>query len=408
MIGLIALLLFLSLKFHSSSFMLIPSFLLVLVLHMEKNRSLAKSLINWKNVVLFLMLPVILLGGIVYFFVLQDYNDLRFVNENVDIYTRMFLPILSPPPPLDRYTLFSFHHFFDYFNLLFLWSGAMLFVIVTVVWKLPHKIDWSHPSLIIFGTTLALYAFLFFMINPLMSMPIDCDYFSLPAAAFFFFAIALATQQNVIAHFETLLAPGIGVALLCIPIFISNYSQSSLSQRMEHVGVYVFKTYWIRSAGDISAGIALEADTDRYEARYLSVLEQLRPHANESNDKEYANLLWRLAKYYRKTVKDYEKARLYHLEAFKYDPDLVANYIGLMESNYYLNQYEDAYKYSLKLVKYQYPNERQALRIAIECSMLAGFYQTTINHCNEYLQIWNDEDIRIIRDDLITQFSQGK
>ena len=137
-------------------------------------------------------------------------------------------------------------------------------------------------------------------------------------------------------------------------------------------------------------------------------MEQLRPHANESNDKEYANLLWRLAKYYRKTVKDYEKARLYHLEAFKYDPDLVANYIGLMESNYYLNQYEDAYKYSLKLVKYQYPNERQALRIAIECSMLAGFYQTTINHCNEYLQIWNDEDIRIIRDDLITQFSQGK
>ncbi len=94
------------------------------------------------------------------------------------------------------------------------------------------------------------------------------------------------------------------------------------------MGKHIFKTYWIRSAGDISSGIELiSEDSLMYVSRYLNTLNQLQPYALLGNDIEYANLLWHTGKFYRNRIKDYPKALYYHGLAKTYAPDFEANYV---------------------------------------------------------------------------------
>ena len=58
----------------------------------------------------------------------KDYNDPRTLTDFKDI-DRLFLPVFSPEPPLDRYNLFSLNHILDYLNMMLMWSPAALFLI---------------------------------------------------------------------------------------------------------------------------------------------------------------------------------------------------------------------------------------------------------------------------------------
>lgn len=404
-----ALLLFICMKLHSSSLMLVPSLLVTVFYHHADRFKFNRKHLTWSSITKFVLVPIVAIGAVVYFFVLEDHKDLRFVTQEVDIYTRIFLPIFAPDPPLDKYTLLSPAHFFDYLNMVYLWSSGVVFLIAVLILFRRKGINWSSPVLVIIGSTFLLYLLLFFMINPLMSMPMDCDYFSLPAASLFMVALVMAKQLEDESLFRSIVAPVLGFSLLCMPIFITNHSRNALSQRMEKMGTYVFKTYWIRSAGDIADGIELESKKNNaYAERYQAVLKDLKPFANDGNDIEYANLLWRLAKYYRTEKKAYNTALDYHQQALSYDPNLVANYVGLMESNYFLNRYEQAYQYSIKLIDYGYPNRKQAIRIAIECAMLGGLFEQAIGHCDVYLSNWDDQDIATVRADLVKEIQANK
>ena len=396
------LLFFLCLKIHFVFVFLFPSFALTLLYYFASEKKWVQGLFSWRKVMYYILIPAVVCGGLAYFFILKDYNDPRFITADVDIYSRIFLPILSPPPPYDRYTVFHFNHLFDYFNMFFLWSGATLFLLVIIFSFYRKQIRWNKPEIIVTGISLLFLVLVYFMYNPLMSMPIDFDLFSLPGPVFCIFVVLLATQLQHSAFPRRVGGIVLGLSLLSTPVFMVNAHKEALSYRMQYLGEYIFKTYWIRSAGTLGAGIELlEEDGGLLISRYEATLKKLEPYTIEGDDIEYGNLLWRFARYYRTQERDYEKALYYHKKAWEYGKDFDANYIGLMEASYMLGQYKEAYSYSEKLVAFNYPTEERALKIAIQCALYAGFRDEALKHCRSYLQEWPKDDfIRNIRNGL--------
>ncbi len=381
------------LKLHGSSLILIPSALLAVYDGRRRVSTDSSPSISWRHLITRVMLPLTAGGLFVYLFVLGDHQDARFLAPDMDAYERLFLPIIPPDPPLDRYTLFHLNHFFDYFNMFFLWSGAALFFLMVVGLNYRHAIRWEAMPVKIMASTLYFYLLLFFAYNPLMSMPMDVDLFSLPGPVLIVTVLALAGQWRG-RQPSMLLGPILALCLLALPVFWVNSDRQMLSHRLEKIGKHVFKTYWIRSAGDIHAGLDLvQDDSIQYLTRYLDVARELGPYALRGGDIEYANLLWKIARHYRTREKNYEEALRYHELARTFDASLAANYVGLMESHYFLRDYRAAYEHSLTLIELQYPTHKQAMRIAIDCGIQAGLRPELLKLTDQYLERWQDEDI---------------
>jgi hypothetical protein len=145
----------------------------------------------------------------------------------------------------------------------------------------------------------------------------------------------------------------------------------------------------------------MQDDQEKTISRYLQTLKELKPLAIEGNDIEYANIIWQLATYQRVIVKDPEAALTYHQQVFNYDTNMVANYVGLVEANYQLRRFDQAFEHSKMLVKHQYPNQQKSLRMAIDCAMQSGNYNQALFYSTEYLKIWNDNDISSLRAQLL-------
>lgn len=387
-------LVFLCMKLHSVFVLLIPSAFLSIAFLVGNKHGIRVNWFSWRNMFLFVLLPITTFGLFTYFFIAKDFNDPRFVSPDVDIYERLFLPLLSPAPPLDRYNLFSVNHIIDYFNMLFQWFGGGLLVAVILI-VTRTNIKWDKPEMISIGLSCILFLMIFFVYNPLMSMPYDFDLFSIPGPVFLTFILLILTNSNGFDS-KQLIGPVLGICLLTLPIFQVNASTSALSYRLESVGKHVFKTYWIRSAGDIRSAVELTDNVDDKIDRYTKTVAELKPHANADNDTEFANLLFDLAKLHRTSKQDYQTALTYHEMAKSYDSTLIANYIGLMEANYMLENYRQAFEYSEVLVTNNFPSEQEALKIAIECSYQAKEFDATRKYCEVYLDKWNDQSISLL------------
>lgn len=391
--------LLLCIKLHFTSILLLPSFLFIIALIYKKKKT--QPLIKWEFTLKWVLSPFIILGLIAYFFIFKDYNDERFLSTSVDLYDRLFLPILSPEAPLDRYTIFNFNHLFDFLNMTFLWSSAGTLLLIVLFLFYRKTISLNRPELVLTGFTLLFYIFVFFAFNPLLSMPIDFDLFSITAPLYFFFILLLLEQVESIEFVKLVGGSVIGISLFSIAIFQSNHNPEALSSRMESLGKHIFKTYWIRSAGDIQSGISLvKHNPDEYISRYLKVAADLKPYAIIGKDSEYAHILWSIGKYYRSNKMDYQEALKFHLQSEIYSTNLPANYIGLMETNYLLEQYDIAYRYSLNLMQFNYPNEKKANEIAIDCALMAGFNVEALKHIENYLIKWDNSNYRIIAENL--------
>ncbi|MBI1289541.1 MAG: hypothetical protein GC178_18390 [Flavobacteriales bacterium] len=384
---------FLCMKFHAVFVLLFPSVLLSTVFVISKKLNRPTAWFTWRKISLFVLLPITIAGLFVYFFITKDYNDPGFLGDDVNIYERLFLPIVSPPAPLDRYNLFSFNHALDYFNMLFQWLGGSMLVLLAVFIVLRKNVRWNWPELVSVGLASILFLMIYFAYNPLMSMPYDYDLFSIVGPVFLVF-IVLVLKNDTSKQSMNWIGPTLGICLLALPMFQVNASASALSFRLENVGEHVFRTYWIRSAGDIRSAIELSVHPQERFQRFESVIDHLEPYATKGNDTEYAHLLLELGKLYRQPKGDYQSALACHQKAKEYDADFLANYIGLMECNYMLGRYREAFNYSMVLVQHNFPSEQQALRIAIECSYQAQELGLTEELCKRFLSKWNDSDIR--------------
>lgn len=373
-------------KLHYLFILLFPTLALSIIylIHPDK----VKQFVNWKFLLRFILFPILLIGIGCYFLVFKDYNDPRFLGPEVDLYDRLFLPIFSHEAPLDRYNLFSFNHLFDFFNMAFLWSTVGLFLLVVTTVFYVKKINWNQPIIVVNGFLIILFSMAFFAFNPLLSMPMDFDLFSLAAPFLLFFAFFIVEQLQNDEFAKSISGSVIGISLFSLFIFIGNHHKESLSLRMESVGKHVFKTYWIRSAGDIQSGLNLiKNDSQAYLNRSIAVAQELEIFALKGNDREYANLLWSIGKEYRKQ-QEYAKALDFHLKSNSYDDTFPANYIGLMESNYLLEDYPSAYDYAKDLIRLNYPSEKRAYEIAIDCALKSNYMTDASKMMSFYLTKW--------------------
>ena len=160
----------LSVKLHPVTLLLGPALLLALIHHYFKR--IAQWIFTWRGLVIAGLMPIFMLGAVLYFFILKDYNDPRFL-EGVTDAERVFLPLISPEPPLDRYNIQSLNHLFDYLNMMLHWSIPAWLVLISGIIIVGAKRLFESVEMKLMLLTTFLFAAFFFVFNPLLSMPID-------------------------------------------------------------------------------------------------------------------------------------------------------------------------------------------------------------------------------------------
>lgn len=278
---------------------------------------LANRLLSFKNLILYFYVPSIILGSLLYFFYFEDYNDPRKLSNFQDI-DRLFLPILSPEAPLDKYNLFSLSHLFDYVNILFFWSPAILFLIGVILNK-RKLINWNSPELS--GPVLSLLMLLSFLfaINPLMSMPMDWDLFMFPVTLLFTIIICILSQLKKPILSSKIKLNLIALSILSFSSFICILSTQANSLRVESIGKHVFKTYYEHASTYLLYALNLSESNEVYLQKEEQLITDLKSFALLGNDKQYADLLH-----------DYSLS-LYTLEA----DTLLSRQVFLSSLNYY-------------------------------------------------------------------------
>ncbi len=384
----------LCIKVHPTSLLLLPALFLSVLSKYAHKQPWITSLLSWKGVLIFVFLPVILAGAVLYFFVFESYQDSRGL-EHSTAFEHVFLPLLSPDPPLDRYNLLSFNHFFDFLNVILLWSPPALVLLVVIILKYKNMIRWNSVPVLAIGSTLLLYSLFLFMINPLLSMPMDWDLFSIPAIPLLVLTVLVVEPlQKEELLIRKALPVSLAFILLSLPVFAVNSSLHPLSRRLEHMGIHIFKTYyeWAETTLHSAVGILHpETPTEDYIIRKLNITDHLRPYALQGNDTVFGVILLDNGIYYMNIANDYPRAKEQFLEALHFSPDNPNILLKLMEVNFRLKNFDEAYRQAEELLKLSYPSERKALRIAIHCALEAGEAIAASRHCQAYTRKYPED-----------------
>lgn len=379
--------LLLALKLHPSAILLVVLEMLLLVFHFLHKREAFQKRLNWKSMLLWVVLPLFVAAMVVYFGIAGDHRDPRFLGDGVSSYERLFLPLFSPEAPLDRYNLLSPGHLLDYLNLILLWSPVGLGILLAARF-LRKQIDWNKPAVMAFGLLLMMYMGLFFLVNPLLGMPFDWDLMAIPAPVLCFFALVLVSESESHPMWKKMTGPALGMVILVLPMLYVHTRPAALSLRLESMGRHTFRTYWIRSAGDIEAGLSLiKDDAKLYEERFKANIELLKPDANKFDDHEFAVLAADLGKHFRKK-RDLASAKSYHQLAYNYSPELDYNLIGLVECAYFEGDFERAIPYCERLIGFQYPSDKKSLAIGIEMALRAENVAAAQSWVRQYRECW--------------------
>ncbi len=384
----------LCMKVHPTSLLLLPALLLVTCHRYGDRLPTIKKLLNWRAVLSFLLVPILLAGAYLYFIVFESQTDTRKLEGTEDL-DHIFLPLFSPEPPLDRYNLLSVNHIFDFFNVILLWTPPGLFLLALLFVGFRRRPSLQPLPVLIIGFTLILYSIFLFVVNPLLSMPMDWDLFCLPAVLLLLLLMLLIQQTNarLPAPRQTLVAT-LGLALLSLPIFAINHSMPATSQRLEALGIRIFKTYYDWSETTLLTAVGMmhrEQVTSDYIERKLKITDRLKDYAIPANDTIYAILLLDNGLYYQQVEQDHEKARAQFLEALSYQPQDANLKLKLLESCFRLGRYEESFGYAQQLVEREYPNRQKALRMAIHAALEAHHPTEAGNYCQQYLTHWPDD-----------------
>ena len=375
-----------SIKLHTISILLLPALGILIWKKFKGNYP------NWKQLAKYLISPIFLVGIIIYFFVFKDHVDGRSLQTTAMAFDHIFLPIFSPPAPLDTYNLFSFNHIFDFFSILFIWSPLALFLVLYIVILSCKEINWNAPEILISGLCLFLFTVFLFMVNPLLSLPIDWDLFSIPAVFLLIFLGVLVTQvETNLSTIKIKYATWI-IVIVSFPVFIVHQSETMLSKRLESVGVRVYSTYYEWTAKIIENAYSIddEYNMNRYD-RGDKLLSKLKPKAKKEIDYEYSSLLIDQGRYYLRIRGNSEKAIELFNEAQTYDTAYNAKILSL-EAYFNLKQYHNAFEVSKELVNLQYPDPKKALKIYIHCGLEYNKYKDVFEACKAYVRNWPEDE----------------
>lgn len=331
--------LFMSIKAHSAGFLLVPGFAIALLSKYGGEKII--GLINWKKAALFVILPIYLIGIFVYFFVIGN-QDVPYSFSQDLINKYLFLPIFASPPPLDGYTMFSWGHIFDYFNQIFFWPLASMFIFLSIFFFKRKKANWNSPVIIVTGVSLILYISMFFATNPLLSMPRDWDLFSLPAPVFLFFSIALIKQfEDDEKLIKKMTGPIIALSILILPFFIVNLNGDYISKRIESMGMRIYNTYWVNSSYVINVAMKSDADDkQKYIDRYVHVFNKIEPKYKGKNF-EYSLMASKIGNFFVENKMPKEALKYYEI-ANEYYPNEKIILLSLGMAYYSIRNYTNA------------------------------------------------------------------
>lgn len=375
---------FLLLQTHITHWIYFPGLLFVLL-------SKVGFKITWRKALLFYIIPVCVAGVIAYFFIYANHDGPRKFTKD-EFESTLFLPLYTDePPPYDRYNLLSLSHIWDYFSLGFIWSAALLFLLIPLFTFFRRIVPWKDPFIILSGTGLILSVSAYFFLNPLLGLQDDWDLFAMPALTALPFLVYTYSRIAGEINPKLLVGPAISLCLIGLSFQFSNSSKDALSGKLHSNGMRKFKTYWIgASTSLIQSAELLESEAARSK-QILKSIEDTRPYAIQGNDTEFAGLLqfrgeWHLQR------NENADALKYFEEAYSYSPLLGKNLEHLVAVHFQQEEFDKAFVYMGELVSIRYQPFRKTLLTAIQVALAAHEYQAAADYSLMFTKRWKDNE----------------
>ena len=376
-------------RFHIFFLLLLPVLVMVFAYQFRHRFENLSRFWSVKGVIYRIFLPMCGMALAFYFGVLEDHKDPRTLDDIENI-QRLFLPIIPPDPPLDRYTLISSWHLFDFLQMVFLWSlPAWLFLLTSTTgwWK---KINSRRPELFFGVFALGIIVAMLFMTNPLLSMPLDWDLFciAVPLLVLVCFAIIRSLQEEEAEiPWQRLSIAALALSLFVVPVITVNTLEEPQSLRHEAVGKYVFKSYYLHSSRAILFAVNFPSQPhDEHQAREERIIAELEPYALPDNDPRYKELLLNCAMLAYKVNGQSEKGLELYLKAEKYGPIRPEDAASIMNIHLELQQYPEAQARAELLLTVNYPSRQQALLQVMRTYMEARDYQSVLPHARTFFE----------------------
>jgi len=282
-------LLLLCIRLHTLQVLLVPVWGLALLQHYAGKAALVRQLLRPRCLGLLLGGGALLAWSILYFWVVGDYNDPRML-RGIEPGDRLFLPLLSPEAPLDCYNLLSWNHAVDLLNMLLFWCPLALAVVLGAVMQ-RKQLRWDRPLVVYPLLAFGLMFGLLCTINPLLSMPMDWDLFSLPAPVLLVLAAGLGRQLERLKRWKAVLPAALAIAVLCVPAVLVNVQPQAHAERLATVGVRIYKSYYERSGDYLNYALKLSENAQERAKREQAMLQELLPYRRPAVDSAYAALL---------------------------------------------------------------------------------------------------------------------
>ncbi len=367
-------LMLINIKLHGTSLLYTPAIIFCFLFEFYSKKKWFVSLFTWKGLLLSVLVPVFIVGIYLYFFILKDHIDERSLLTLTMEYDHLFLPLFSPEPPLDRYNLLSWNHILDYFNLVLFWTPVGLYLFIILVFGKFKLIDFQTPAIKLISLSFILFVSLFFMLNPLLSLPMDWDLFSLPALSFMMvICLIISKIENHHSSYKILKA-SISIFILTIPYIVVNANPEFLSKRLEQMAIHNYNTYYEWTARNLTYALDMLNDNDQFVERKKAFFNTYESKAIPGKDYEYARLLTEEGRYLLKdknlplqALEFLEKARFYYTTSER-------NQTLLMETYFVLEEYHKAHEISLQLIEIGYPDLQSAYIYALHCALEAKYY----------------------------------
>lgn len=394
------------LQTHITNWLLLPSLVLAYIWFFKQRNRVSffdkldeqmkrvwpsfKGLFSWNGAFIYIGVPVIIVGSLAYFVIFANHDGPRqFSKEEFE--NTLFLPLYTAEPaPFDRYNLFSLSHIWDYFNLMHLWSGAVVFLLIPPLTFLRQKVAWEDPLVLISGVTAIIFFLIFFILNPLLGPVIDWDLFCSPGLVVLPFLVFVYKDLEEKISIKSIAGPVLAFCFLAFLGLWINASPALLEKHYALIGKHNFKTYWIGSSTEIIESGSLTVDKKGDYSRLKRITTSLEPYAVKGNDKEYANLIMHLGLALKAQDKLDEAIDLF-LKAERYSPNLGENVHHLTVAQFESGDYQGANTHVRKLVEIKYPPFKKTLQLGVRIALLAKDYQHAADLAVTYLNRWEDD-----------------
>ncbi|MGB0368717.1 MAG: hypothetical protein ACPGD8_04885, partial [Flavobacteriales bacterium] len=278
----------LCIKAHPIALLLVPNTIFLVAI---KFRPQLLPKLGWVNITKYVFTPILIAGLFLYFLVFKDHVDDRSLQQTSMQYDHLFLPLLSPQAPLNKYNLFSFNHIWDFFNVALIWSPAAIFILLSGLVLGKAKSFACQPETILIAVPVTLLSALLFAINPLLSMPMDWDLFSLPAP--FILILAVLAVESIKPNSQArIIPPSLLIAILGSSFLWLHGSKPAISDRLESVAIHVHDSYyeWTMNIIERSDSIIQLTPQEIFD-KHDSLVNVMRPNAVVGVDREYSELL---------------------------------------------------------------------------------------------------------------------